>query len=439
MRSRLELVEGGAQAPRWPLALELGALAAGLTLCFTLAGSLHSWAVELGRFQALMGVAFLFLALTLARSSRYRSLPHTGLFVVVVAFALRVSVLMTPPTLSDDIYRYVWEGRVIAAGQSPYAFAPSSPELAPLRDAAIHPRVNHPELRTIYPPLAQAGFALVATLSPTVLAMKLWILLHDLALVCVLVRWCQKRSGSALAAVAYAWNPLIVAEYAGSGHHDPTALLWLILAFYWNERRPLASAFALSAAVMVKLLPIVALPFLWRRWSSRARVAAVTVSGAGLAVFAWLTQGDASGLGAYAAQWRNNELVFHYLALALGDQSARWVVAGVCAIFLIWRLRLRVESVDGARDTLRFALLVGPVLHPWYLGWAMVFEPLRGSAPWLLLSALSLLSYGVLSPPPEGGAHHLALGWRWVEYGLPMILAGILAWLRHTRRNPDGL
>lgn len=432
---RLELVEGGVDAPRWSHALELGALAAGLALCFTLAGELPSWRAELGRFQALMAVAFVFLALALARSARYRTLPHSGVFVVVVAFVLRSAVIATPATLSGDIYRYVWEGRMITQGQNPYAHAPGDPILSPFRDAVIHPRVNHPELSTIYPPVAQAGFALVAALSPTVVAMKFWILLHDLALVALLARWCEKRSGSALNAIAYAWNPLMVAEYAGSGHHDPTAMLWMALAFYWMERRPLGSALALSAAVLIKLAPLVALPFLWWRWPWRARLVALSVLGVGLGAYGWLTRGEQSGVAAYAAHWRNNELIFHYLAIAFGDDGARLAVVGLLAAFLAIVLIRRVEAIDGARSALRATLLLGPVLHPWYLGWALVFEPLRISAPWLLLSALALLSYGVLAPPQEQGGFHLSLAWRWLEYGLPLALAALLAWRRRRIRG----
>ncbi|MEO5989898.1 MAG: glycosyltransferase 87 family protein [Candidatus Eisenbacteria bacterium] len=428
-------VEGGAAAPRWPRALELGALAAGMTLCFTLAGALPSWRAELGRLQALMAVAFVFLALALARMERYRALPHTGAFVIVVAFVLRAAVFTTTPSLSDDIYRYVWEGRVISHGQNPYAHAPADPVLGSLADPAILPRVNHPELSAIYPPVAEAGFALVATVSATVGAMKFWILLHEMALIALLARWCQKRSGSALGAIAYAWNPLVVVEYAGSGHHDPTALLWLTFALYWMERRPVGSALALSAAVLVKLVPLVAIPFLWMRWPWRARWVALGTIGPGLGAFAWLTRGEGSGLAAYAAHWRNNELFFHYLAIAFGDDRARWLAACLLVAFILIVLMRRVEALNGTRAAIGATLLLGPVLHPWYLGWALVFEPLRVSAPWLLLSALALLSYGVLSPPQEQGGFHLSLAWRWLEYGLPLALAAFLAGRHHRARG----
>lgn len=397
------------------------------------AGRLGSWTGELGALQALAFVSFAALAAILARSPRWR-LPHGVALVTVVALALRLCVIARPPELSDDLFRYVWDGRVLAAGVDPYAFAPADTALAALRDSAVHARINHPHLRTIYPPLAEAGFAFAHFALPGVTGMKVWVLLHDVALCALLALWCLRRGGSALPAVAYAWNPLVVIEYAGSGHHDPTALLPLALAFYLAEKRPALSALAFAAAVLGKLLPLVALPMLWRAWPWRARAVAAAVTGAGLALFAWRALGRSSGLQAYAATWRNNELAFHYAALWMGEPAARLAAAVVVALVALAAARGMKDAALAARAALRTALLAGPVMHPWYLGWTIVWEPLAPSWPWLLLCALALLNYGVFAPPAEGGAFHLSVSWRWIEYGLPLLLA---VSLRLFRRSPD--
>ena len=434
MKPVLRVIEGGVAAPASPLrALELMAAGAGLTLVLTLAAALPSWTAELGRLQGLMAVAFAFYALALWRSGRWRALPHAGLAVFVVALAMRLAVLRVAPTLSDDLWRYLWDGRVLAHGLDPYAYAPADTALASLRDALVHPRVNHPELRTIYPPLAEAGFAFMALVAPGVTGMKCWIVLHDLALVAVLLRWCARRGGSALPVIAYAWNPLVVLEYAGSGHHDPTGILWLVVALAWLDSRPLLSAAAFAAAVLVKLVPLLALPFLLVRWPWRARALALALLAAGLGMFLARARGPASGLEAYSAHWRNNELAFHYLAALLGDARARGAAAGAVVIvvgLLLWR---RSEVASATRTAVRMLLLTGPVLHPWYLGWALAFEPLAPSWPWLALSALALLNYGVLAVPGEGSAFHLSLAWRWFEYGVPLVLAAALAARHHLR------
>jgi hypothetical protein len=434
---RLELVSGGrAERPAVGPALELMALGTGLTLAAVLLGRLPSWRAELGTFQALVAVAFAFYFLAVWRGWHAAHSPLAAPIVVAVAVAARIAVLPVTPSLSDDVYRYVWEGRVIVAGENPYRDAPRSPRLERLRDEVVFPRINHPELSTIYPPLSLAEFALVARVSPTVWAMKLWVALNDLALVALLVVWGRRRRSGATAAIAYAWNPLVLAEFAGSGHHDPTSLLWMVAALMWAEERPVASAVALAAAVLTKLVPLLALPFLWSRWPARARGLAAVLLVAGLGFFFFETRGPDSGLTAYWRHWANNELLFHYLADWVGDPlRARLLALGLVAlvvISLVWR---RVAPEPATRAALRAGLIVSPVVHPWYLAWALVFEPLGRSPGWLLLSLTCVLSYGLFTPPAEGGDFHLSLGWRWVEYGAPLALVAALAAIRRRRRS----
>lgn len=405
------------------MTLEPVALAVLLVFVATLIGRLPDWRLELGRFQLLMLVAFAAYALALARRTGWRALPRGGAFVVLVALAMRAAVLPATPSLSDDVYRYAWEGRVLAHGGNPYAHAPNDPALATLRDRDLYPRVNHPELRAIYPPLAEAGFALVARAGNHILALKLWVLLHDLALCSLLAWWCARRGGSAWDAIAYAWNPLVVVEYAGSAHHDPTGILWLVVALAWAERRPALSALGAFVAVMVKLVALPALPFLARDWPGRVRAWAGVAIAAALAGYVWLARGPGSGLEAFVNHWRHNESVFGLLSAAWGEHGARLAAVVLVVGILLVALARRVSAVSGTRLVLRSGLLLGPVLHPWYLGWVLALEPLGPSPAWLLLSCTVLLGYGSFAPPLEGGAYHPSVAWRAVEYGLPCLLA----------------
>jgi len=338
--------------------------------------------------------------------------------------------------LSNDVYRSVWEGRVIAAGHDPYRLPPNAPELAPLSDSVLHPRIDDPELASADPPLALAGFALVARVSATVWAMKIWIALHDLALVWLLVYWVRGRGLDATAAIAYAWSPLVLTEYAGSGHHAPIAMAWLIAALLFAEKRPTFSAAALSIATLTGILPMLALPFVWRSWSARARILAVAMIGAGLALYVVETRGPHSGLDAAVGSWTQNELLFHSLRAWLGDSRARAIAAVIVAVLVLSLAWRRVPHPLATRASLRGALLVSPVAHPWSFGWALLLEPLGRSPGWVLLSLTCILAYGVGSPPPEGAAFQLPLAWRWVEYGAPLAVAGAVAIARRRARRP---
>ena len=443
-RPPLVLIEGGAgvaaSGPSLLPAAELAALGAGLTLSVSLMARLPSWARALGSFQALFALAFVFFALAVMRLPRYLAVPRAGLLIFAVALATRAALLPVAPALSQDIARYVWEGRVIVHGGNPYRQSPADTALAPLRDRVIWPRVNHPELSTIYPPLAEAGFALVARMAPGVPPMKLWIVLHDLALVAVLMLWSAQRGGSVVPAIAYAWNPLVLIEYAGNGHNDPTAMVWLALALWLADSRPTLSALALAAGALVKLAPLVALPFLVARWSTRARLACCIVLIPGLAWFWSETRSTYSGLVAYWGTWRNNELIFHYLEQWTGHfQAARALGLAACAALVLYALARRFDPARGTRAVMRAAALTSPVLHPWYLGWTLMFEPLAPSAPWLLLSLTVILNYGWFTAPGDAGGFHLPLSGRWVEYGIPLLLGlglAIRGWLTARARRP---
>ena len=424
-----------APLPSFGAALEFAALGAGLTLTMALLGRLPSWFRNLGTFQSLYALAFAFFGLALLRLPRYERLPRAGLAVVAVACAARLVLLPAAPSLSGDIHRYLWEGRVLLHGGNPYRQSPDDPALEALRDPATHPHINHPELATIYPPLAEAGFALVARISPTVTAFKAWAILHDIALVLVLLWWARRRGASAVPVIAYAWNPLVLVEYAGSGHNDPTALVWLAVALVLARERPVASALALAAGALTKLAPLVALPFLFRCWTWRARAMALILLAAGLGAYLALTRAPGSGLGAFWEAWSNNELAFHYLVRATGSHAtARGVALALLAALLAWAFLRVGDETAAARLAARGSLLLSPVLHPWYLGWALLFEPIRPSAPWLLLSLTAVLNYGVFATPAEGRSFHLPLAWRWVEYGAPLALA-ILLWMRDRRKG----
>ena len=117
--------------------IELATLGTGLVLVMVLLARLPSWRAELATFQALLLVAFAFYGAALWLVARGRHAPAGLLAVLSVALAARLALLPTSPSLSDDIYRYIWEGRVVAHGFDPYRLEPLADALRPLRDARL--------------------------------------------------------------------------------------------------------------------------------------------------------------------------------------------------------------------------------------------------------------------------------------------------------------
>jgi len=172
---------------------------------------------------------------------------------------------------SDDLYRYVWEGSIQWEGLNPYEVAPAdSPEELRRPD---HDEINHPHLTTIYPPLAQAFFAVVAGVGLEEHGMRNAVLLLDMAVCVLLLEWLL-RSGRPLAwAALYLLHPLMVLS-SGTGHLEPLMLLSLVgCAWASEEGRGRLAALLLAAAILSKIVAVLALPWL-RAWGSKSTACA---------------------------------------------------------------------------------------------------------------------------------------------------------------------
>ena len=145
-----------------------------------------------------------------------RDVPVAG--ILAVAAVLRLLALPLTPSLSDDVYRYLWDGRVAGSGANPYLLTPDDESLAGLRDD-LWSRTAHRDVATVYPPLALGMFAAAAALPEPLPTYKLALAAIDLA-GCALLLALARRRGNGLAALAYVWNPLLVVEGAGMGHVD---------------------------------------------------------------------------------------------------------------------------------------------------------------------------------------------------------------------------
>lgn len=213
--------------------------------------------------------------------------------VLALAGVMRVLTLGSPPLLSTDLYRYVWDGKVQAAGLNPYLHLPAAPELQGLRDGgagaeAIYPNINRADYApTIYPPVAQAIFAAVARVWPTIWGMKAAMLAFDALAIAAALLLLRTAGLPAERALILAWNPLTVWEFAGGGHIDAAALAFSGMALLLAARRfPSAAGLALGAAVMCKLLPAALFPAIWRRWNLRTPLACGALIVAGYLCYA---------------------------------------------------------------------------------------------------------------------------------------------------------
>lgn len=398
------------------------------------------------------GLAWAAAALVLQRLPASR----TQLAVVaLVAIALRLPAWMAPPAHSDDVYRYLWDGRVQRAGVNPYRHPPDAAALTSLRDPDWA-RINNPSLPTIYPPLAEAAFAA----SPSLPWWKLLVALGDAAVALLLYMGLTDRRR----VVLWAWSPLVVMELAMNAHVDALGIALLVGGLLaWGRARAIAAGALVAAAAAVKLLPVVALVGMRRR---RTIVAAAIVAVALALPYATAGPRMAGSLGEYSRRWRVNDGAFALLyagaerlvahtrfagrydmadsprlaRLVTGrdrdtlfpDEVASFVArlwAGAIFLAVIaWALWRRVTAVRLTEAAIGAFVLLTPALHPWYVLWLLPLVTVGGSWAWIVLAVLVPLGYRPLDVWLAGGPWRDPVWTRLLEHGLTLVALAIDRW-----------
>jgi hypothetical protein len=384
--------------------------------------------------------------------------------VVVVALALRVPAWCSTPVHSDDVHRYLWDGRVQRSGVNPYRHAPDAPELASLRDDDWT-RINNRDLPTIYPPLAQVAFAA----SPSLWVWKLVVALADAAVALVLYLWL----GDGRRLVIWLWSPLVVLELALNAHLDALAIALLVGGLWaWQRGHRGRAGGLVAAAAAVKLLPATVL--LGMR-SRRALLAGLVIAGALALPYATAGPRIAGSLGEYGRRWRGNDGAFAVLYsgaewvvahtrfdrrydMAESPRLARWITgrdrdqvfpdeaanllarAAAGLLFLVavgWAVVRRATAMRVAEVAIGAFVLLTPSLHPWYVLWLLPLFAGGGSWAWMVLAVLAPLGYRPLDGWVTRGVWHDPIWTRAVEHGSTLVALALYCAI--DRWQPSGI
>jgi hypothetical protein len=401
-------------------------------------------APHLGLFAA----AFMAYVGALAAS---RGLSRRGLLAALgLALAWRIVLVAGAPLLSDDIYRYVWEGRIQNHGGNPFSWddRPDAERWLPLRDG-VWEGMNHRHMTAVYPPLFQLAARAVTGVHDSVTAMKIFLVLCEIVTLGLLALLLKRRGLGGERLLVLAWSPLALTEIAGSGHNEAFGMLWLVAALLALELdRPLLSALAAAAGLMAKLLP----GLLGVSWARRYRPVHLLAALGLVALLVWPYR-DAGrtfffSLSRLARYWRFNETLFAPLAgllervlvvlgrlgleTEMGSHEAA-VRAGVLitlslALLLAWR---RTEPVAAAFALVAASLLLSPNVLPWYALWFLPLLVVRDEPAALLFTGTASLAYLVYPAYQSGEPWKLGWGVRALEY-LPCFVVLLLT---HRRRR----
>lgn len=407
--------------------LTLAGVLAGSALALVFTGPQFAWHRELVDIPSMwLAVAMIATGVVFAVAVplTQRTLQRVGqgrtaalAIMIIAGLAMRLVMIPSVPALEDDFYRYLWDGAVTASGFNPYtrapadaaaAAAPAAIQALAVSGAAVLERVNHPEIKTIYPPVAQATFALAYMIEPWSLrAWRLLCLMGEVASLAMIIVLLRRMGRSPLWAALYWLNPLIVKELANSAHMEaivmPFVLGALVLA---AGRRPAAASAALGLAIGAKLWPVMLLPVVLRPMLAEPVKLAATLAMLGAMAVAWALPPYLGGLDhdsgfvAYATYWQTNSALFQWLQTGareiLGGANVTREVPGiwvrgltavvvlVAAIWLARRPAVTAHDVVWQAGLVTLLLfLLSPAQFPWYASWVLIFAPLLfiGGAP----------------------------------------------------------
>jgi hypothetical protein len=465
------------------------------------------------RFVAIFFVAAVAFLVAATAFKKLATVRQAAVFWVA-AIVFHIVALAAAP--GDDLWRYLWEGKIQLHGFNPYLVAPDSPTLVELREPWWY-EMNHTYWPAVYPPLTETIFAMIARVSLAPIAFKIVFALANLGVIGLLLRL-NAGNERYRATAWYAWNPAVIAAFAGFGHFDSLMLLAMTGAICALDRATiasdaarvrwaLASALLLGVAISIKIVPLFLLP-VWffvrsgekthrvrtrshpersgakrnevegsrevtsdttsgppdvprgpstslrsaqddREWavvrlasSLALPLAAVLLALAvpfSLAFFYGGWKVVAKPLNDFAQVARFNDLVWWLFERALGrtfGDNVRYNVVIALAV-LVLTFVFRKDWRRGALWVFGAAIVLSPVLHPWYATWILPIACWRGARAWTVFSLSVMVALLAWETGPWTGDWEPGL-WARAVVALPPVIAFAASALsaRGRKQNP---
>lgn len=411
-------------------------------IAFTFIG----YGVDRSQFPVLMvtvGVLFLGYFMVLRNVA---GLLEDYRFLYWAGMAFRVIFIMALPQLSDDYFRFLWDGKMMLSGVNPYTVLPQEAASIDAIGETLLNKMNSLGYYTIYPPLDQLVFMLGAVGMKTgsifsgVVVLRLVILLGEVALGTLLPNLLTALGIKRSFAMWYWLNPLVIIEVTGNLHFEGLVAL-LLISFIWqvikgNVKR---SGVLLGLAAAVKLLPLIFLPALIRKWGwiKTSIVGTVALVVIVLLYFpfvdARVVHNMATSLDLYFRNFEfNGGLYFLVREIStglvgwnpiafVGPALALLSMLGILAVQLIRKPGSDIDWITTLQWSLTIYLLGATTVHPWYVVPLIALSAFTGYIFPLVWSGLIFLSYGAY----QTGEYNQNLTWVMVEY---LILASFMAW-----------
>ncbi|MBI3404447.1 MAG: DUF2029 domain-containing protein [Acidobacteria bacterium] len=404
-------------------------------------GDLETYSVETMALGLAAGTGYLIALWALANAREQRRV----LWIILAgAMICRALLLPLEPKLSNDVHRYRWDAKVQAAGLDPYTIRPDDPRLNFLRDEHWR-KTSGPDMPTIYPPLLELAYRPTLKYLQTPMGFKWAFAAADFLLLILMAVWVRANGARNYQLAIYAWNPLVLLEYSGTGHNDALAMIAVVGALWlWEKKRLVPAAACLAAATMLKIFPVVLFPCLLLqagRYKKKDGWLCAGVAAALMAACAWPFRSAWPGILDTFAYWgrnwtHNNAGVWALLEWFSGSRElATGIGLGIVAGLAMSAAARRTAPVRAAILLFGSILLLSQNAFSWYFTWMVPLLAMSATAsadgdppwrvaaterwviPWLLLTVLQVLSNHVLIDYQAFGVWHFKPWMLWLEYG----------------------
>jgi hypothetical protein len=309
----------------------------------------------------------------------------TLLVIIAAGVIFRITLMPSHITTSDDVYRYIWEGKVLYNGYNPYQHPPGDTALIPLHSQELPAKVTFHTFAAIYPPLSQVLFVVNYVISgENELGLKLIFLLAEIVTMIFIIKILKERKCNLNNVLYYAWLPLPIMEYFVNAHVDPVGIMFFVMFIYFTLKNNMpVSAVMFALSFLSKLYPVFLLPLLIKRYGFKKSIIFglifCTIVIAAFLPFVPKDRFVAESLLKYLANWQFNSS-FYYIFLNILHNGYQAKI--ICNIMLV----LTVFSVSFFyKDFLRavYVVLIAVIaftatIYPWYMGWIAAIHPAFG-------------------------------------------------------------
>jgi hypothetical protein len=315
----------------------------------------------------------------------------------VFAILMRIALLPLIPELSEDVYRYLWDGEVQLAGINPYRHAPTASELAGIHTAK-QALITNPGLHTIFPPFAQIFFAAIAAIGGAIFQAKLLWLGLDLGTGWLVGRVAMITGRSRrLTQLLYLWSPLLLVEVAWNANLAPLGIFALVLVVLL-ARVPGSAGVATGLASLTGLVPLAAAPILTSRLGSKYAIGLFAGTAVIAAPYAMAGREYALSLSTFIQSWSSMRGGYALFEAAIpGTLGPRYAVGLMLLGVMAWCVHQRYRPERALLWMIGACLILAPGFEPAYALWILPFAALRANKTWLLFTGVAFFAYAGVS------------------------------------------